>query len=209
MADVKSLKSQNRWSLWILFLFNIMLLLLLLVANSFIDAKLSVDMLTSAKSLGIIVGPILVFVLNGQLPPDVKARLVFWRWKDPLPGCRAFTKHGKSDARVNMGALTQRHGQLPSSPREQNQLWYKLYKEFQEDISVKSSHQSFLLSRDMAAMEFLFLILTGVPAIFISVWPWNTAYFFLLVFTYFIMANLARNHGIRFVTNVLALESIK
>jgi hypothetical protein len=69
------------------------------------------------------VGIALTGVLNAQLPADAKARIVFLRWHDPLPGSEAFTKHGPSDARVDMGALERAVGPLPTAPREQNALW--------------------------------------------------------------------------------------
>jgi hypothetical protein len=209
MSSGKSLKSQNGISLWAFFLFNIVLLVIILFANSFKGAKLSMEIFFSLRSAGIVVGYVIVFVLNGQLSPHVKARLVFWRWNDPLPGCRAFSHHGIDDPRVNMNALSILHGTLPTGAREQNQLWYKIYKEHQSDISVSKSHRDFLLARDMTSMAFLFFMVAGIPGLFLSSWPWNFAYFASLLVIYLIMSNLARNHGKRFVTNVLALESIK
>jgi hypothetical protein len=209
MSSEKSLKSQNGVSLWVLFLFNIVLLIFLLFANSFNGAELSLKLFLSLRSAGLIVAYIIVFVVNGQVSASAKAKLVFLRFKDPLPGCRAFSRHGKNDHRVNMDALTRLHGSLPNLPREQNQLWYKIYKSHASDVTVIKSHRDFLLARDMTSMSVLFLVFAGIPAIFLSNWPWNFSYFALLLLIYLVMSNLARNHGCRFVTNVLALESVK
>ncbi|SEJ79300.1 hypothetical protein SAMN05216327_12044 [Dyadobacter sp. SG02] len=108
-----------------------------------------------------------------------------------------------------MSALVNLHGVLPTLAREQNQHWYKIYKEHKAEPSVLKSHKEFLLGRDMTSMAFLFMMLAGVPALFISVWSWNTIYFGVLLVIYLATSNLARNHGRRFVTNVLAMESTK
>ena len=209
MSAEKSLKSQNGISLWTLFLFNVILLISLLFANSFSGAEVSLKLFFSLRSAGLIVAYIIVFVVNGQLSASAKAKLVFLRIKDPLPGCRVFSLHGKNDYRVNMDALTRLHGNLPNTPREENQLWYKIYKSHASDITIIKSHRDFLLARDMTSMAFLFLVFAGIPAMFLSGWPWNLFYFAVLLLIYLVMSNLARNHGCRFVTNVLALESVK
>ncbi len=116
MSSEKNLKLQNRASFWVLLLFNCVLLVMLLCANAFEGAVLSLKILFSLRSASLIVAYIIVFVVNGQLSSNDKARLVFWRWKDPLPGCRAFSHHGKNDHRVNIERLEQLHGNLPSSP---------------------------------------------------------------------------------------------
>src|SRR6185312_16861309 len=56
---------------------------------------------------------ILVGLLNAQLKSNAKARLVFWRWANPMPGATAFTVLGPSDDRVDMMALELKHGPLP------------------------------------------------------------------------------------------------
>jgi hypothetical protein len=209
MSSEKNLKSEYRPSLWVFFLFNIVLLLLLFSANIFISPKLSLDIITSLRGAGIVVAYILVFVINGQLSSHIKAQIVFWRYKNPLPGCRAFSHHGLNDPRVNMDNLKTLHGTLPTSPREQNQLWYKIYSSHLSNAIVEKSHLDFLLARDLTSMSFLFLVFAGIPSLFISGWPWNVMYFGSLVLVYLLMSNLARNHGKRFVANVLALESVK
>jgi hypothetical protein len=108
-----------------------------------------------------------------------------------------------------MNALTVLHGNLPTTARDQNQLWYKIYKSHSSDIAVTKSHKDFLLARDMTSMVSLFIFFAGIPGLFIGKWPWSILYIIALLIIYFAVSNLARNHGCRFVTNVLALESVK
>ena len=74
---------------------------------------------------------------------------------------------------------------------------------------VQSSHQSFLLARDIVAMSFLFIPISGLPFIFLGKQPLNWYYLSLLVIQYLIFVPIAQNYGHRFVTNVLAQESVK
>ena len=98
---------------------------------------------------------------------------------------------------------------LPKTGKEQNSLWYKIYKKYQDNPIVKKSHKDFLLGRDLTAIAFLFLVFGGILALFII--P-NAVKFYYLIFTltqYIVLAIVAQNHGKRFVCNVLALETSK
>src|SRR5262245_28728810 len=46
------------------------------------------------------IGLIIVSVLTAQIDALMKARLVFVRWRNPLPASEAFTRWGLSDPRV-------------------------------------------------------------------------------------------------------------
>src|SRR5438552_83289 len=72
------------------------------------------------------IGLILFSIVNAQLSSDAKARVVFFWWHNPLPGSEAFTFHAQEDHRVNVRALEEAFGTLPTNPREQNALWYRL-----------------------------------------------------------------------------------
>jgi hypothetical protein len=101
------------------------------------------------------------------------------------------------------------NGTLPISPREQNQLWYKLFKKHSINVIVVKSHRNFLLARDLTAICFLFFILAGLPMLYFGRPPYNYIYLFFLLIQYLVLVVVAQNHGRRFVTNVLALESIE
>ena len=50
--------------------------------------------------------PILVVIFMGILNAPMKDRIVFWRWNNPLPGCRAFSKPAGKDHRVKLAILS-------------------------------------------------------------------------------------------------------
>jgi len=151
-----------------------------------------------------------VLIMTSILSHKIKASLVFWRFKNVLPGHDAFTKHARSDSRIDMESLRANIGEFPANPAEQNATWYKLYKRVEHNEVVSDSHRSFLLFRDMAAISLLmslgslaFLPMAGLNALeCVSVT-------LIFILQYIISAVCARNHGVRFVTNVLALHSIK
>jgi hypothetical protein len=173
-------------------------------------AILSGDFWAALKNTGALVpatvGLILVSVLNGQIDPITKARLVFWRWSDPLPGSEAFTRHAVRDPRVDTARLVASFGPLPTTPRDQNALWYKLYKTVGDDPSVSHAHKEFLLTRDYAVLSLLMLISLGGLALYQM--PLKTALFYLVGMAgqYLLVRRAARTHGHRFVTTVLALK---
>jgi hypothetical protein len=68
------------------------------------DALLGGQWVITAKNLPEILPTglclVLVGVANAQLTGDAKARIVFFRWRDPLPGSEAFTRHAIADPRM-------------------------------------------------------------------------------------------------------------
>lgn len=154
------------------------------------------------------VGVALAGVVNGLLSSDAKARIVFWRWSDPLPGSFAFSRYAHSNSRIDIDQLRKKVGPFPSTPRDQNALWYRLYRAVKEEPAVIDAHRHFLLTRDCAGVGML-LLFTAAP---INVWyipSWTTAsiYIVLLLLQYLLAALAARNYGIRFVKTVLALTA--
>lgn len=61
--------------------------------------------LQAKDSLFCFLTPIILSIACGLLPASWKAVLVFWRVKNPLPGCRAFSHVMKSDPRINPSLL--------------------------------------------------------------------------------------------------------
>ena len=118
----KSLKDQNRWPLLLVILGNVAVFYIAVKTGAL--AAEGVDQLVKDWKTIVPAGGTFVFtsVLNELLTPNDKARLVFWRWRDPLPGSRAFTKYAQQDVRVDLAALTSKFGALPTSPRDQNAL---------------------------------------------------------------------------------------
>jgi len=155
------------------------------------------------------VGTIIVGLVNSLLSPDLKAKIVFSRWNNALPGSRAFSDLGPKDPRVSMIALKNSLGQLPTEPISQNRLWYKLFKSVKDEVEVKSEHREFLFYRDYSIMALMLCIIFSAGAL---VQAGAVTFFivFSVIFAQFIFASIAaRNHGNRFVTTVLAIKSIE
>lgn len=147
-------------------------------------------------------------ILNAQVTSKTKARLVFWRWHNPLPGSAAFTRHGPQDPRVDMAALEAKHGPLPTEPKAQNILWYAMYRSVATAAPVAQAHRQFLFARDYAFMALVMLLTLGAAAaIFIR--PISTAgiYIGLLLVQWGAATNAANINGHRLVTSVLAIKA--
>lgn len=171
---------------------------------------ITVDTLAVARGLSAIVLPILVIVLSELLAPYAKAVLVFLSFRNPLPGHRAFSKYGPTDARISMQQLASHVGLLPDDPKDQNAFWYRLYKAVASEISVAESQESFLRFRDMAAMSALLIPISLLVLVCFHASPiavWGTTVFF--VTQYAATGFAACVSGIRFVRNVLAIHSAK
>lgn len=151
---------------------------------------------------------VLLTVANGLLSATAKARLVFWRWKHPLPGCRAFSVHAKEDARINVPALRSKLGNLPKAEAEQNAAWYRLYRSIEADTAVAQVQKEFLFTRDYAALSALAIIPLGIAA-FAQAGSIRQAstYLAILVAQYLVTCFAAANYGKRFVCTVLAIKS--
>ncbi len=178
------------------------------------DAVLSGDWLDVVKHAGQSIpaglGVAFTGLLNAQLTAEAKARVVFLRWHDPLPGSESFTKHGPADPRVDMVALAAAHGPLPQSPKDQNSLWYKLYKFVSSDPSVTQVHRSFLFSRDYACLSLMAGVVLGTAAFFSGASGATAGWYSAVLLLQFLFARrAARTHGVRFVTTVLALNGAK
>jgi hypothetical protein len=153
-------------------------------------------------------GFVLTSVLNEVLDPIAKARLVFWRWRDPLPGSQAFTEYASSDPRINQTALKRAYRPLPTEPVAQNALWYRLYKSIECHPAVVQVHRKYLFTRDYTAASALILLILGPVGVWAISYTYTALlYFALLVLQYILVRQAAKNNGIRFVTTVIAIKS--
>jgi hypothetical protein len=206
VSPARSLKSQNLPWLVSLVVFDILVIVAFLFPGLFNAASLSQAGI--ARALIALVLPVVVLLLAGLLPHSLKASLVYWKINEALPAHEAFTKHGPSDARVDMTALRAHVGELPTASSEQNRVWFKLYKATENAPTVLEAHKMYLLYRDMAAMSFLLLI--AAPAgLYLSRFNLGavstTAAVFALQFLS--TAISARHSGVRLVTNVMSIHS--
>jgi hypothetical protein len=151
-------------------------------------------------------GLIAVGAINAILSADWKARLVFLRWRDPLPGSRAFSELLTTDSRIDVNKLKAKHSPFPSTLADQNALWYKLYRSVSGLPEVTHVHRDFLLNRDLAVMSALLLVI-GPPLS--AIFGGKAALVLAAIYAgeFFIFRLAAANYGRRLVTTVLAIKS--
>ena len=89
-------------------------------------------------------------------------------------------------------------------------MWYGLYKQVENDVSVLESHQKYLMFRDIAAISLLLVPLVAL-GLFLFGNTTSAVALSAVVFAvqYVIAALAARNSGIRFVQNVLCIHAAK
>ena len=182
---------------------------LLLVAFAFPSVADQVaSWLASGLRLGgAAIAPLVVLLLTSLIPSDAKAVLVYWRIKEVLPGHRAFSTFVQKDSRIDIEGLRTVVGQFPATPREQNTLWYRLFKQVENDVGVFQAHRHFLLFRDLAALSFILVIVA--PALLLVVGAPTQAAgfaFAVMLVQYIASATAGRFQGERLVCNVLALH---
>jgi hypothetical protein len=164
------------------------------------------EQLITSALWSVVIGT-LTTILSGQMDQDFKYFFIFWRLKDRLPACRAFSYFMNKDPRIDPKAIEAKLTTIPSDPTEQNRTWYKIYKKHQDKNSVIDAHKNFLLTREIAGLSFLFFITLGIASFFFfpSRKLWGL-YLFGLFILFLLTSQAARNYGARFVTNVLAEE---
>lgn len=150
----------------------------------------------------------LLVLLNGIIDPVDKARLIYWRWHDPLPGSRAFTVEAARDPRIDLMRLEERVGPFPEEGPAQNSLWYQLYKPLSKEPAVLDAHRGYLLGRDYTIFALLQLLILGPLSLFQFASPWWAVCFIgVLTFQCAVAWVAAARYGRRLVTNVLALKT--
>ena len=161
--------------------------------------------LSGKDGLFVAIVPILNLLLTGLLSSQLKAKLVFWRVKYALPGHRVFTKLAPKDVRIDMNAVKSKFGNIPTSPKEQNTLWYKYFKKYEAIVTIENSHKNFLLARDLSIIALLFSVIGTIGLIIAKVSNKKIIiYFIVMLFQYILLAIVAQNHGNRLACNVLA-----
>jgi len=207
MTRDKTLKSQNRKWLTGYLLAQVLLFGLFcgVVAFSLEDFDELLSRIKTPGGLFPLIAFPLSIVLEGILSNNYKAILVFWRLRNPLPGCRAFSDIARQDPRIDMDRLVELFPEgLPQEPAKQNREWYRLYRKYKSEPVVLDAHKSFLLTRDLATLTVII-----IPVCLIGHFIWGTPA--QLIFYYIAVEVIAligitiasRNYGKRFVANVL------
>jgi len=204
------LKGKNAAYLWSFIGVNLTIFLSVIVSGQFAGSSIDQFWHRVTTKDGIIAAciPILAILLSGVLSDSGKARLVFWRWRNPLPGCRVFTHLIGTDPRIDVAALRKKHGEFPQDAHAQNALWYRLYKEHKTVPMVWEAHKIYLLTRDMTTIAAVVAVLFTIGVLAASV-NWKTSLWYIgaLTVQYVLVASAAQNYGKRFVLDVLSEES--
>jgi hypothetical protein len=204
-----TLKSDNVWRLITVLAANVIVFNVAL-SYEWLDVS-NVELIAAqwkhlwAQIGSVTLATVIVIALNGLFSATAKFRLVFWRWRFPLPGCRAFSAHLKNDPRIDFRLIESKFGAVPAEPVAQNALWYRIYGSVESLPVVRSVHRDFLFCRDYAALSAIFLVLFGSLILIGEVTTtlrWT--YFGLLMLQYVIAAIAARNYGTRLVTSAVA-----
>lgn len=205
-----SLKTKNLWFIMQILVFDAVAILPITHGYNIFDLfnhqKIQFFQLNSGLKFAII--PLLALLLNHLLPSEFKATIIYWKLKDALPGCQAFSKHVYKDLRIDAKILKKRFGKFPSTGKMQNVLWFKFFKRHESKIEIQAAHQWFLLFRDITNISFVLIIAITVTGCFYL--NYNNYYQSMAIICsqYFLCMFAARNAGNRFVQNVLALESL-
>jgi hypothetical protein len=207
MATENSLKDKNRIPLLTIVVANALVLYLVATANAIGIFGLSALVKDSINALPAGAMFVITSVLVEVLDSKTKARLVFWKWANPLPGARAFSELAHTDDRIDIEGLKRKIWPFPTGPREQNSLWYKLYLALENNPRITQVHRDYLFTRDYTAISMLFLVVGGT-----AIWAFAPnlhaiGYDIAVIAQYLIVRNSAKHHGERFVTTVLALTA--
>lgn len=203
-----SLKDDTRWPLMYVFLLNVAVFYCAVETGTLVTG--GVNLLVAEWRDLLPVGTSFIFtsIVNELLNSEAKARLVFWRWRYPLPGSEAFTRHAARDTRIDMGVLKRKFGPFPTVAHDQNVLWYRLYRSVAGDAAVTHVHRKYLFTRDYAVLSFVLMVTLGASS-FWTIPSHSTAWIYLslLALQYVVVRQAANNNGIRLVTTVLALKA--
>lgn len=205
----KSLKDQNKPALYTLVAANLIIFYALLQGIDLLSDKPLelIQQLQKMMPVGLVA--CLVGILNALVEAETKAKIVFLRLSNPLPGSRAFEPSMLAkDSRIDPQRLVNKHGTFPDTPQQQNSLWYRIYKAHSEDTAVVEAHKNFLFTRDYTVLCLLMMV-CFVPLAFWQLALTSAAWMYgVAMVTQFAIAMIAaRNSGNRFALTVLAVEA--
>ena len=206
--DSSDLKTQNAVPLTAIYI--VTLFLLVLVQWGIDEAFVFSELLLQQTYITAVI-TVLGAVLSNILPNTVKHILVFYRFRNVLPGHRCKEICGK-DPRLSMENLKYKWPDLFGRDTEesaQNAYWYEeIYSPVKNTPEVLQAHRNFLLYRDAVSGLSILMIgllvwqslatLVSMP----SISPWSLL---LLVGLIILLAQAGRQSGIRMVTNSAAV----
>jgi hypothetical protein len=98
-------------------------------------------------------------LVQDLVPKPVKEVLIFWRFRDRLPGHRCFSEKSLSDPRLSRSKIPDVAQLCELSPSEQNRAWYAHYQKVSDRPAVAHYSFRYLAWRDTAT---LLAILTAI-----------------------------------------------
>lgn len=164
---MESLKNRYKKHLIVFLIINIAVYMAVSIGGNLADVTSTVDILMSEKGVFILLAPIIILILNGIVSAEWKARLVFLKYSNPLPGSEAFSKYMNDDPRINIDNIKNRWGTLPVEPADQNRLWYKMYRSVDTDVRVHEAHYDWLFTRDLTSLAIIFLTVLPILGLFV------------------------------------------
>lgn len=128
--------------------------------DKFLSLDLALAIATGWAAGGAVLGIALVRMANELLERGQKQTLIWWSRTENLPSRWAFSKLVAKDYRLEEECLPVALGvaTLPTDPTEQDALWYRTYRRFENHPRVLEAHQSSLLARDVLGLMYLTLI---------------------------------------------------
>jgi hypothetical protein len=161
-------------------------------------------------AVGATASVVVAIILAETLSSEAKARLIYCRWHQAMPGFRAFTVYIHEDAlgRINKASLTTRYGALPSDAGAQNRLWYGMLQQNGEAPSVAHAHQRFLLFRDLTWVTLICFVVATAVALRLGIDSAPRIIFLGGLFAVLLLLWIAAaRFGRNLVKTVLAVES--
>lgn len=201
-----SLKAQNSLGLNAILAANLVVFVLVVRAQPILELGLK-GLWTAGEGAGwMAVAGVVMTILNGLVSAPMKARLVFLRWRDALPGHRAFSVHGPHDARVDMAKVEALlGGTLPQGAAAENTAWYALINAHKDEITVAEVHKHFLYARDYTALALLALVVLGPTCVLLARGSFPSWVYVAGLAAQLVLARqAAATYGVRFVGTVLA-----
>ncbi len=149
-----------------------------------------------------------VLMMNAQASDVLKARVVFLKWRDPLPSSEAFSRWMHTRADIDPEAVQAVVGVLPKAGAEQNRAWRQLYHGMETHPAIADASRDYVLARDMTFLGLIFSLVLGAAVWFFpSAIEWKVAYPTSAASFTLLTWRAARLNGIRLVRMVLARVS--